>query len=294
MTATDVLHLDRLLTAAVICEVADHRPGPRAQRWEVVIGDPDRLARLRLLLTGTRGLTGECACSGEITLRFFDVRGGVLSTIVLHMTALLQQAAHAAVAGAADMQSDRVHALLDFLAGQGLPGPLERMQEAQRRAVEAAAQWQDAVARWQRSAPAAVHPLMGQMLETSTSGSVSRQLRGQLHAALAAAVPDPQHRALVLLRWSRSRPGRYGHEDIPELLVRDVPVATLLSALWRCPDTDPAWAAAAEHFATWKSRTAEELLAVPLLARRRLLLAAENAGDINTQRRLPGKWADGS
>jgi hypothetical protein len=285
--STDVLHLDSLLTTAVRCEVTDRRPGPRARRWELVITDRVQLAELRGLLSGVRVLAGKCACAGDLTLRFFDERGGMLALVVLHHSALLGRDG-----GAEAAALSRGREVLEWLAEQGLDAPLQQLREEERRLATVEQQWRDAVGQWRAVAPESVRSLLPEMLETSSTSAVPRSLRMALHAALTQEYPDDQRRCLALLRWSSCRPGHFFHEDIPELLLRDLPMHTLLGALARCPDQHPAWAAAAAHIAAWHARSAEELALMPLLWRRRLLLAAEQAGDVNTARRLPGKWTE--
>ncbi|MCD5310489.1 hypothetical protein [Kineosporia babensis] len=248
MTAA-VLEIDRLVSSARLVrlsEVAQEGAGT----VEVDLSDPAERSSLRTALA-IEGLSDfACMCMGDVRFELMDGAGRSLGSVSLH---------HGTTLRYEPFETDAVlvdgPALLSWLDRHGMPGPLRYVEQHQARQQV----WAEQEADWVMAVPPALTGLTDQMLAASRDGvMLSGERLGNVQAKLKQTYPDVVEGVLDLLAWHAAGSGRYSgyplHEGIPELLLREVPIAHIITALQHPQAAAPHFAGAARHLIGWKSR----------------------------------------
>ena len=153
-----------------------------------------------------------CACRGQFRLEFFDVRGEPLTEVVAHHGVSLAwqwDSGHGELADGA--------VLLKWLAEHGLPGPALSSSERPERLA------------WIAAMPPALEEMAGDLVgffETAHDSKHVAEARKRMRGV------DPVTGVLQLLAWNAA-----GHvkvqpyEDVPGLILRETPIAEIITAL---------------------------------------------------------------
>lgn len=233
---------------------------------------PDVLEGLRAAMA-IESLPGVvCACAGQVRFEFFDVQGERLTVVVLHhgiMLAWQWESGHAELADGAE--------LLRWLGEHGLPGPLLSSSERPERLA------------WIAAMPPALEEMTGDLVGHWPMADDSKYV---IEARRRIRAVDPETYVLQLLAWNAAGVGRHKryppYEDVPGLLLQDVPVADIIAALEDPRATDVHDAGAAQVLLCGKSRIRQRMdvasLPGPLRVRVREAAAARGY-------ELP-KWAE--
>lgn len=209
---------------------------------------------------------GVCMCLGDVRFEFLDSHAQLIATVGFHHGVSLRWEGDAVLADG--------HALLYWLQDHRAPRALERFEEEQRsRSRELAAQ-----AGWTAAVPAALSGLAPRILALSSTGEFpSTELLSEAHTRLDQALQDPAPRVLTLLAWNGSGADRYSgypvHETFPGLLLEDVPINPIITAL-QDPQADERHdACAPRHLLGRKSRNKQsrDINTIPPDLRTRLL-----------------------
>lgn len=210
-----------------------------------------------------------CRCIGEVRIELHGAAGN-LATISLH---------HGRAIRLARWRSDAVlldgAAFLRWMADRGAPGQLHAY-ERQQAEIE---HWNSAYRAWIDAAPACVAPLLlgGDGSHSSADASPDRVM-----AALVAAYPSVEERALALLAWYAHSSMTWwtigGYELFPGQLLERIGSAAVLRALeQREPVAEAVLLGAARYFSVMVDRKSE-LTAVPDALWERLLEVTRRAG----------------
>ncbi|MET9879742.1 hypothetical protein ABZZ36_34770 [Actinacidiphila glaucinigra] len=252
---------------------------------EIVVNLSDRteLDHLRAAMA-VESLPGcVCMCLGDVRFEFWDADARELGTVVLHHGATLRWYGWESDAVLADGRL-----LLLWLDDHGISGPVRQSEEEERRrAVEQSEQ-----THWLAAMPTALDALSAEMLSLSQTGeSASSGLLTELRNRLERAFPDPTSRTLALLAWCGAGTGRYSgypvHEQIPGLLLKDVPIAEIVVSLLDARADSRHDAGAVRHLVSWKGRRKQkrDIAALPESLRARLIRHAQSSGDRTTRAR---------
>lgn len=139
---------------------------------------------------------------------------------------------------------------------------------------------------------AALSGLTPQILALSSTGQFpSAELLSEAHTRLQQSFQDTTPRVLALLAWHGSGADRYSgypvHETFPGLLLKDVPITDIITAL-QDPQADERHdAGALRHLLGWKSRNKQtrDIDTIPVSLRTRLLHQARTSDDTTIQQR---------
>ncbi|MGV9316455.1 hypothetical protein ACWDR0_30360 [Streptomyces sp. NPDC003691] len=279
--------LDSVLQQAHVIRVSPVSGSGAVGEIRVDLSDPAESVRLRTAMA-VESLPGfTCMCPGDVRFEVFDQDGGRLAVVVLH---------HGATMRWGQWESDAVLAdgrlLLAWLAGHGMPGPLQQSEADRLRAEEDAEEERT----WLAAMPAGLEGTADRILDLSRTGRMpSPELLTELTDRLQLTLPDPLERVLALLDWYGSGSGRCSgyplHEDVPGELLGKVPIADLLAAL-----TDPRTeerhdAGAVRHLVGRKTRPRQkrDVAGLPEPLRARLLAHARRSGDPDKQGRAE-RW----
>jgi hypothetical protein len=161
-----------------------------------------------------------------------------------------------------------------WLTSRGVPDAQHRREADERRKAERRA----AVARWEHAMPPCLRTLWPERLgDMNPDIAAAREL-------LAVAVPDPVERVRVLYEWFGSGAGPWSgfpaYEAVPERLLREYPVQTLIDAVSTQTTTEAGLLGAARLFADWnfgRSRRADRSRC-PEALRTRMLVRVEQQG----------------
>ncbi|MFJ5643631.1 hypothetical protein [Streptomyces sp. NPDC093223] len=226
-------------------------------------------------------------CAGDVRFEFLDASAGQLTAVVLHHGEALRWDGWESDALLTDGRL-----LLLWLDGHGAPGPLREFGEAERRRERA----QQEAAHWRAAMPTALDDLADRLLSLSQTGErVSPDLLNALRERLEPAFPDPVARALALLAWCGAGSGRCSgfplHEEVPGLLLKDVPITAIVASLQDLRADSHHYAGAVRHLVGWKCRRKQkkDIAAVPEPVRIRLLQEARASGDHDKQARAE-RW----
>jgi hypothetical protein len=156
-----------------------------------------------------------CACRGQVRFEFLDAQGEGLTVVVLHHGVSL---AWKWESGNAELTDGVV--LLRWLAEHGMPGPMLPPSERPERLA------------WIAAMPPALEEMTGDLVghfEMAADSSHVFEARKRLRDL------DSVTCVLQLLTWSAAgtgRPSQYPrYEDVPGLILRDVPIAEIVAAL---------------------------------------------------------------
>ncbi|MFI6098884.1 hypothetical protein ACIA8G_25295 [Lentzea sp. NPDC051213] len=232
----------------------------------VALSRPDERDRLRAAMA-VGSLPGMvCACRGQVRFEFLDAQGERLTVVVLHHGITLDWRGwegHATLADGA--------ALLRWLDEHGMSAPLRGADERPERLD------------WIAAIPAALEPMTKQLLghfRRTSESAVVVEARERMYGADF----DPASRVLQLLAWCASGTGRQSdhppYEDIPGLVLREVPIAEIAAALEDPRAGGGHHAGAARHLLGVKTRDKQRLdvARLPSPVRIRLGEAARAAG----------------
>lgn len=243
--------------------------------------DVDALARLLRVSDVEDGM---CMCLGDVTFRLRDAAGDTLATAALHHGRTLRWSGWTGDATLADGEG-----LVDWLAMVGVTGPAVdsatdralRRREAEDRAT------------WISAAPASALPLMNQLLETSRTGQIPRELLDLVGSRIESDTPDEFAQCAALLRWFGAGTGLVSgypvHENTPHELIGERSMDDLIGSLY-LDDRDATWIGAARHLAMWRSRSEVELRQVPPDVRHRLVETARRLGRLGLAEALTAVW----
>ncbi|SFR29989.1 hypothetical protein SAMN04488564_12540 [Lentzea waywayandensis] len=156
-----------------------------------------------------------CACRGQVRFEFFDAHGERLTVVVLHhgiMLAWQWESGHADLADGAE--------LLRWLGEHGLPGPLLSSDERP--------EWQA----WKAAIPPALEEMAGDLVGHWPMAADSKHV---VEARERMRSVDSVTGVLQLLAWCAAGMGNQTksppYEDVPGLVLRDVPIAEIVAAL---------------------------------------------------------------
>ncbi|MFF7250690.1 hypothetical protein ACFZBU_43310 [Embleya sp. NPDC008237] len=259
---------------------------------KIVVDLSDRAERdrLRVAMSVESPLQWRCMCGGDVRFEFFDADARHLTAVVLHHGAMLRWEGWAGDAVLTDGQG-----LLRWLHARGAPGPLRKAEEDELRRVQRKLEEE----RWLAAMPDALDDLSDRLLGLSRSPEiVSSGFLVELHDRVRQAIPDSTGRALALLAWHSGGTGRCSgypvHEDVPSLLLKDLPIGDIIAAL-QDPRADARHhAGAVRHLVGWKTRHNQQsdIDAVPEALKARLLHSARTSGDEDKQGRAE-RWLAG-
>ena len=278
----DLAALDCLLQRARAVRVSDVvRPAEPAILADLM--EPADLNRLRQAMAVSSLPGGICMCHGDVRFEFLDSRGQQIATVGFHHGVTLRWTGWEGNAVLADGQ-----ALLHWLNDHQAPRALEQFEEDERQRSRALA----AQANWTATVPAALSGLAPRILALSSTGeSPSAELLSEAHTLLGHGLREPTPRVLALLAWCGSGTGRYSgypvHEAFPGLLLRDVPIAVIITALQDPQVGERHDAGAVRHLLGWKSRNKQkrDINTIPTSLRVRLLHQARTSDDATIRRR---------
>lgn len=206
------------MTLTALDDVLRHAASVRVSEieWygEVVVDLtlPGELGRLRAVMA-VESLTGAvCACRGQVLFEFLDAEGERLTSVVLHGESAIDWHGFDGYARTAD------GLLLRWLGEHGLPNPLFHAGDRP--------EW----LAWKAAIPPALHGLTADLMchfpmpaDSSHVIEARRRIRGL------------DRGVLELLEWSgsgmRSGTGSPPYEDVPGLILQDVPIAEIVAAL---------------------------------------------------------------
>lgn len=178
--------------------------------------DPEEIASLVEVLQTDRGNGEYCACVGTL-LYEIESRAGTRRISLHHGTSLRADNEFG------DLPIRNPDACMDWLSARGITFVRERYDEERRLETESLAQTE----RWRAALPASLAPFFGDM-------GGGGQPPPEWAAALAAEYPDPQQRAVILLRLFGSGAGPWTddyprYEDVPEVFLAEMPVPILIA-----------------------------------------------------------------
>ncbi|WP_420037728.1 hypothetical protein ACN2WE_40675 [Streptomyces sp. cg28] len=269
--------LDNVLQQAHAVQVSSVNGVGAVGGIQVDLSDPAESAKLRTAMA-VESLPGfHCMCPGDVRFEVFDRSGGRLAVVVLH---------HGATLRWEQWESDAVLAdgrlLLAWLAGHGMPGPMQQSEADRLRAQEATEEERN----WLAAMPTGLEGLADQVLGLSRTGSSpSPELLAELTDRLHLMFPDPVERVLALLHWYGAGSGRCSgypvHEGVPGQLLGRVPIADLLAALADPRAEERHDAGAVRHLVGWKTRPHQkrDVARLPEPLRARLLAHARRSAD---------------
>lgn len=168
--------------------------------------------------------------------------------------------------------------LLRWLDDHGVSEPLRGFLAGQ----EAAARAREEVSQWVTAVPQELADVFHEWLN---SGFLPPDLDAILKERLAAAYPDLEHRALLLLRWFATGSGLCSsypsYEDIPGRLLLELPSAEVISAVEGHIGEPQVLSGAVRYFAgfAFRPERSDDLRLIPAGLRRRLLVFAEQTAD---------------
>ncbi|MER5384246.1 hypothetical protein ABT040_28895 [Streptomyces sp. NPDC002688] len=243
----------------------------------VDLSDPAELASLRSAMS-VKALPGYvCACGGDVRFEFLDADDRTLAVVVLHHGESLRWDGWEGNALLVDG-----HRILHWLKDHDVPGPLRQLEEAQREEKGR----RRAEADWRAAVPTALDDLTDRLVALAWMGTdASPELLDELKDRLRIAFPDSVSRVLALLAWFGAGTGRYSgypvYEDVPDLLLKDTPIAEIIAGL-QDPGADSRhYAGALRHLVGWKSRRKQQrdIARLPEAVRLRLLNQAHDSTD---------------
>jgi hypothetical protein len=251
------------------------------------LSDPTELDRLRTAMA-VEALPGfRCMCAGDVRFEFLDADDGELTPVVLHHGEGLRWDGWDSDALLTDGRP-----LLLWLDSHGVPGPLREFEETEHRRERD----QKEAAHWRAAMPTALDDLSDRFLSLSRTGEqASPDLLNAVRERLEPAFPDPVARALALLAWCGAGSGRCSgfplHEEVPGLLLKDVPITEIVAGLQDFRADSRHYAGAVRHLVGWKSRRKQkkDIAALPEPVRIRLLQEAQASGDHGKQARAE-RW----
>ncbi|GAA4840269.1 hypothetical protein [Kitasatospora terrestris] len=278
---------------SVLRQASAVRVGPVSGDAElrVELADSAEAARLRAAMAVDSIPDSYCMCLGDVRFELLDRDGGQLDSVVLHHGSALRWSGWEGDAVLADGRL-----LLGWLAGHGMPGPLEQFEAERRAGEKRRAQRRE----WLAAMPAGLDGFADRILGASPFDLAGEaELCDELVARLREELPDPVERALALLAWFGAGSGRCsGHpsyEGMPGKVLAAMPITDLLSALADPRADERHVAGAVRHLVGWKSRPDQErdVAALPDGLRARLLAHARRSGDTDKQSRAEGWLAPG-
>ncbi|MET9045840.1 hypothetical protein ABZX34_23810 [Streptomyces sp. NPDC004362] len=279
--------LDSVLQQAHVVQLSSVGRFGVDRQIRVDLSDPAESARLRTAMT-VESLPGvHCMCFGDVRFELSDRSGERLADVFLH---------HGATLRWGQWESDAVLAdgrlLLAWLAGHGMPGPMQQFEADRLRAEERAEEGRN----WLDAMPFGLEGTADRILDLSRTGdSPSPELVAELTDRLQLTFPDPVERVLALLNWYGSGSGRCSgypvHEGVPGKLLGRVPTADLLAALADPRAEDRHDAGAVRHLVGWKTRPRQkrDVAGLPEALRARLLVHARSSEDSDKKARAE-RW----
>ncbi|MEV4313109.1 hypothetical protein [Actinocrispum sp. NPDC049592] len=263
---TELSALDAVVRNAARVRLAEVRTPAECSVDLAQPGERDRL-RAAMVVESLPGAA--CACAGDVRFEFVDSEGASLADAVLHHGVALRWDGWQ---GLAVLQDGGL--LLRWLDEHSLRGPLRQAEEAATQRQKAAAE----EAAWLAAAPPALRELVESMLRSELGVDLSAEFVAEARELLWRAVPDPVDRVLSLLVWCGSGSGRLSgypsHEKLPDLLLRDVPIAEIIAGL-QAPHADGRHTkGAVRHLRGWRTRRKQkrDLAALPEELKARLLI----------------------
>ncbi|NEA60366.1 hypothetical protein G3I60_40940 [Streptomyces sp. SID13666] len=278
----DLAALDCLLQRARAVRVSDVvHPAEPAILTDLM--EPADLSRLRRAMAVSSLPGGICMCRGDIRFDFLDSHGQQIATVGFHHGVTLRWTGWEGNTVLVDGQ-----ALLYWLNDHQAPRALEQFEEDKRQRSRALA----VQASWTAAMPAALSGLALRILALSSTGeSPSAELLSEAHTLLGHGLREPTPRVLALLAWHGSGTGRYSgypvHEAFPGLLLSDVPITVIITALQDSQADERHDTGAVRHLLGWKSRNeqARDIDTIPASLRARLLHQARTSDDTTIRRR---------
>jgi hypothetical protein len=236
--------------------------------------DEKVLADLRHFLRIVDGPAGHCMCHGDTAVELLDGSSNRLATIGVHHGMSIRWNEWKDDAALVDGYS-----LLRFLAVVGVQYPLQIYLGSQNQRAAENANWK----RWLAAMPLCLQPLLvdqgdlfaGYVAYQPSPGSprpkhspqdmttpahgLTRERWIQVRQALQDAYPDSMQRSQVLFQWFGQGGGLWSgfavYEQVPEMLLMDMPIEDLLRAL-RLPSLPhPLLEGAARFLAGWTFAT---------------------------------------
>ncbi|HEU5297687.1 MAG TPA: hypothetical protein VFU71_23115 [Burkholderiaceae bacterium] len=195
------------------------------------------ISTLREAMRVVDGNFGHCMCYGDPTLELSDALGARLALISIHHGFSIRWRGWETDAKLVDGRG-----LMEWLATQGVTGPLAQYKEEQQREEAERQEW----IRWSKLAPSCLQPL---------------ELRNPdldaMRDALEAHYPGGPQRALVLLEWYGSGTSPwwrmcFAYEEIPGDLLKTIAPKDLIAAAATATLSDSQLEGAARLFATWR------------------------------------------
>jgi hypothetical protein len=231
----------------------------------VDLARPEDRDRLRAAMT-VASLPGYvCMCRGQVRFEFLDAQGERLAVVVLHHGISLYWRGWED--GHAELADGKV--LLRWLGEHGLREPLRGAHERSERLA------------WIAAMPPALEEMTRELVGHFPTSADSRYVA---EARRRMRIVDPVNRVLQLLAWCAAGIGGQTksppYEDIPGLILRDVPIAEIVAALQDAQADERHDRGVARLLLTGKSRVRQRLdvVALPGPLRIRVREAATDAG----------------
>jgi hypothetical protein len=252
--------------------------------------DEKMLADLRHFLRIVDGPAGHCMCHGDTAVELRDEFSECLATISVHHGMSIRWNAWKDDAALVDGYS-----LLEFLADV-IQYPLDIYLGCQNDRTAEEADWK----RWLAAMPLCLRPLLADQGDTFTgyvayqppadwprpthgpqnwppAHMLTRERWNRVRQALQDAYPDSMQRVQVLFQWFGQGGGLWSgfavYEQVPEMLLMDMPIEDLLRALHGPSLPQPLLEGATRFLAGWTfaTRRGAELDLLPADLRQQLL-----------------------
>jgi len=297
--------LDAVLRSARSCRIIENgvrsgEPVGKNILWEV--RGPSLLSELRRFLTIVDGPAGHCMCYGDTAFEFLDRSGKRIAVLGLHHGKTIRWNAWRDDAALVNGL-----ALLQWLSSHGIQYPLQNYQAAEQQRTAAERAWKI----WFAAMPPCLQPFLrdqeqslGMVIAVPSAPSASAQ-PSSLHKAstvddetwarvkqaVGTAYSNPVHRAQTLFAWLGSGSGPWtgfpAYEEVPELLLMEMPIAHLMQALANPRVSDQVLEGAARFLAGWNFQSVRgpELAVLPAGIRQRLLHWSLKSADSDKMQR---------